>query len=145
MLTNHHVSCFSRKLASASWSLLALASIGGAAHGHHVIFHAKGGDPPLPTPSPTTTTITTITTIIIIIVIIVIVLSIVLVLVIIIIIVIQLHFIIIGNYCHYHEASVSSLESSCFSTYSGVPQGHHVIFPAKGPAPAPSPIYIIVI
>ena len=36
----------SRKLASASWSLLALASIGGAAQGHHVIFHAKGGDPP---------------------------------------------------------------------------------------------------
>ena len=38
---------FSRKLASASWSLLALASIPGAAQGHHVIFHAKGGDPPL--------------------------------------------------------------------------------------------------
>ena len=38
--------CFSRKLASASWSLLALASIPGAAQGHHVIFHAKGGDPP---------------------------------------------------------------------------------------------------
>ena len=36
----------SRKLASASWSLLALASIGGAAQGHHVIFHAKGGPPP---------------------------------------------------------------------------------------------------
>ena len=36
----------SRKLASASWSLLALASIPGAAQGHHVIFHAKGGDPP---------------------------------------------------------------------------------------------------
>ena len=33
------------KLASASWSLLALASIPGAAQGHHVIFHAKGGDP----------------------------------------------------------------------------------------------------
>ena len=33
---------FSRKLASASWSLLALASIPGAAQGHHVIFHAKG-------------------------------------------------------------------------------------------------------
>ena len=45
----------SRKLASASWSLLALASILGAAQGHHVIFHAKG--PPLshprtPPPSP---------------------------------------------------------------------------------------------
>ena len=38
---------FSRKLASASWSLLALASIGGAAQGHHVIFHAKGGTPPV--------------------------------------------------------------------------------------------------
>ena len=38
----------SRKLASASWSLLALASIPGAAQGHHVIFHAKGGDPPVP-------------------------------------------------------------------------------------------------
>ena len=38
---------YSRKLASASWSLLALASIPGAAQGHHVIFHAKGGDPPL--------------------------------------------------------------------------------------------------
>ena len=37
----------SRKLASASWSLLALASIPGAAQGHHVIFHAKGGDPPV--------------------------------------------------------------------------------------------------
>ena len=36
---------FSRKLASASWSLLALASIGGAAQGHHVIFHAKGPPP----------------------------------------------------------------------------------------------------
>ena len=36
-----------RKLASASWSLLALASIGGAAQGHHVIFHAKGGAPPV--------------------------------------------------------------------------------------------------
>ena len=35
----------SRRLASASWSLLALASIPGAAQGHHVIFHAKGGDP----------------------------------------------------------------------------------------------------
>ena len=35
----------SRKLASASWSLLALASIPGAAQGHHVIFHVKGGDP----------------------------------------------------------------------------------------------------
>ena len=43
------------------------------------------------------------------------------------------------------KASVSSLESSCFSKYSGAPQGHHVIFPAKGPPPAPSPIYIIVI
>ena len=43
------------------------------------------------------------------------------------------------------KASVSSLESSCFSTYSGAPQGHHVIFPAKGP-PCPLPhIYIIVI
>ena len=39
----------SRKLASASWSLLALASIGGAAQGHHVIFPAKG---PPPAPSP---------------------------------------------------------------------------------------------
>ena len=38
----------SRKLASASWSLLALASIGGAAQGHHVIFHAKGPPCPLP-------------------------------------------------------------------------------------------------
>ena len=36
------------------------------------------------------------------------------------------------------KASVSSLESSCFSTYSGAPQGHHVIFPAKGP-PCPLP------
>ena len=35
----------SRKLASASWRLLALASIPGAAQGHHVIFHAKGGGP----------------------------------------------------------------------------------------------------
>ena len=35
----------SRKLASASWSLLALASIPGAAQGHHVIFNTKGGDP----------------------------------------------------------------------------------------------------
>ena len=43
------------------------------------------------------------------------------------------------------KASASSLESSCFSTYSGAPQGHHVIFPAKGTPPAPSPIYIIVI
>ena len=42
------------------------------------------------------------------------------------------------------KASVSSLESSCFSTYSGAPQGHHVIFPAKGPPPAPSPIYIYI-
>ena len=46
------------------------------------------------------------------------------------------------------KASVSSLESSYFSKYSGAPQGHHVIFPiifpAKGPPPpAPSPIYII--
>ena len=39
------------------------------------------------------------------------------------------------------KASVSSLESSCFSTYSGAPQGHHVIFPAKGP-PLPPPPYI---
>ena len=38
----------SRKLASASWSLLALASIPGAAQGHHVIFHAKGPPRPLP-------------------------------------------------------------------------------------------------
>ena len=38
----------SRKLASASWSLLALASIRGAAQGHHVIFHAKGGGRPPP-------------------------------------------------------------------------------------------------
>ena len=37
------------------------------------------------------------------------------------------------------KASVSSLESSCFSTYSGAPQGHHVIFPAKGPPPCPLP------
>ena len=36
----------SRKLASASWSLLALASIPGAAQGHHVIFHAKSSPPP---------------------------------------------------------------------------------------------------
>ena len=43
--------CLSRKLASASWSLLALASIGGAAQGHHVIFPAKGA-PPLPPPPP---------------------------------------------------------------------------------------------
>ena len=35
----------SRKLASASWSLLALASIQGAAQGHHVIFHVKGPPP----------------------------------------------------------------------------------------------------
>ena len=33
-----HSRALSRKLASASWSLLALASIGGAAQGHHVIF-----------------------------------------------------------------------------------------------------------
>ena len=88
-MENHHFSwenslflwpfsiVFSRKLASASWSLLALASIGGAAQGHHVIFHAKG-------PPSSTTTITTITTIII--------------------IIIHLHFIIIGNYWHYHES-----------------------------------------
>ena len=38
----------SGKLASASWSLLALASIPGAAQGHHVIFHAKGPPCPLP-------------------------------------------------------------------------------------------------
>ena len=37
------------------------------------------------------------------------------------------------------KASVSSLESSCFSTYSGAPQGHHVIFPAKGAPPCPLP------
>ena len=43
------------------------------------------------------------------------------------------------------KASVSSLESSCFSKYPGAPHGHHVIFHAKGPLPAPSPIYIIVI
>ena len=43
------------------------------------------------------------------------------------------------------KASVSSLESSCFSKYSGAPQGHHMIFHAKGP-PCPLPhIYIIVI
>ena len=41
-----HTRFLSRKLASASWSLLALASIPGAAQGHHVIFHAKG--PPQP-------------------------------------------------------------------------------------------------
>ena len=58
---NWMVYVYSRKLASASWSLLALASIPGAAQGHHVIFHAKGGDPPSPPPPPpTTTTITTI-------------------------------------------------------------------------------------
>ena len=39
------------------------------------------------------------------------------------------------------KASVSSLESSCFSKYSGAPQGHHVIFRAKGP-PLPPPPYI---
>ena len=39
------------------------------------------------------------------------------------------------------KASVSSLESSCFSKYSGAPQGHHVIFHAKGP-PLPPPPYI---
>ena len=38
-------------------------------------------------------------------------------------------------------ASVSSLESSCFSKYSGAPQGHQVIFHAKGP-PLPPPPYI---
>ena len=43
------------------------------------------------------------------------------------------------------KASVSPLESSCFSKYPGAPQGHHVIFHAKGPLPAPSLIYIIVI
>ena len=91
----------SRKLASASWSLLALASIGGAAQGHPVIFHAKGP----PTTTTTIIIIIIIVIVIIIVIIIVIVLSIVLVLVIIIIIiVIQLHFIIIGNYCHYHES-----------------------------------------
>ena len=41
------------------------------------------------------------------------------------------------------KASVSSLESSYFSKYSGAPQGHHVIFPiifpAKGPPPCPLP------
>ena len=39
------------------------------------------------------------------------------------------------------KASVSSLESSCFSKYSGAPQGHHMIFHAKGP-PLPPPPYI---
>ena len=39
------------------------------------------------------------------------------------------------------KASVSSLESSCFSKYSGAPQGHYVIFHAKGP-PLPLPPYI---
>ena len=39
------------------------------------------------------------------------------------------------------KGSVSSLESSCFSKYSGAPQGHHVIFHAKGP-PLPPPPYI---
>ena len=39
------------------------------------------------------------------------------------------------------KASVSSLESSCFSKYSGAPQGHHVLFHAKGP-PLPPPPYI---
>ena len=134
------VTWLSRKLASASWSLLALASIPRAAQGHHVIFHAKGGDPP--------TTITTIIIIVIIIVIIIIssssssssspsssssssslfnyILSL---------------LAIIGIIT---KASVSSLESSCFCKYSGAPQGHHVIFHAKGPPPAPSPIYIIV-
>ena len=51
----YHVSWYimlSRKLASASWSLLALASIQGAAQGHHVIFHVKG-PPPHPTPPHT--------------------------------------------------------------------------------------------
>jgi len=96
----------SRKLASASWSLLALASIQGAAQGHHVIFHVKGGVPP-----PPTTTTTTTTTIIIIIIVIVIVIVLVLVIVIVIIIIIiiiiiaiRIHFILIGNYWHYHES-----------------------------------------
>ena len=39
------------------------------------------------------------------------------------------------------KGSVSSLASSCFSKYSGAPQGHHVIFHAKGP-PLPPPPYI---
>ena len=131
------VTWLSRKLASASWSLLALASIPRAAQGHHVIFHAKGGDPP-------TTTITTIIIIVIIIVIIIIssssssssspssssssssslfnyILSL---------------LAIIGIIT---KASVSSLESSCFCKYSGAPQGHHVIFHAKGPPPCPLP------
>ena len=46
MIEMNRKDVLSRKLASASWSLLALASIGGAAQGHHVIFHAKGGAPP---------------------------------------------------------------------------------------------------
>ena len=138
------VTWLSRKLASASWSLLALASIPRAAQGHHVIFHAKGGDP------PTTTTITIIIIVIIIVIIIIssssssssspsssssssssslfnYILSL---------------LAIIGIIT---KASVSSLESSCFCKYSGAPQGLHVIFHAKGPPPAPSPIYIIVI
>ena len=39
------------------------------------------------------------------------------------------------------KASVSSLESSCFSKYSGAPQRHPVLFHAKGP-PLPPPPYI---
>ena len=45
------------------------------------------------------------------------------------------------------KASVSSPESSCFSKYSGAPQGHHVIFHSKGPPPCPlpqSPPYIYI-
>ena len=123
----------SRKLASASWSLLALASIPGAAQGHHVIFHAKGGTPPPPPtpphpppppppppPSPPSSSSSPSSLINYILSLLA----------------------IIGIIT---KASVSSLESSCFSKYSGAPQGHHVLFHAKGPPPAPSPIYIIVI
>ena len=107
----------SRKLASASWSLLALASIPGAAQGHHVIFHAKGGDPPHPPPPPSPPSSSSPSSLI--------------------------NYIlsllaIIGIIT---KASVSSLESSCFSKYSGAPQGHHVLFHAKGP-PLPPPPYI---
>ena len=51
IIFNTQMPGMSRKLASASWSLLALASIPGAAQGHHVIFHAKG-PPPCHAPSP---------------------------------------------------------------------------------------------
>ena len=37
------------------------------------------------------------------------------------------------------QASVSSLEFSCFKKYSGAPQGHHVIFHAKRDPPGPLP------